>query len=840
MTSKTLPFYRSLESLGEVLGDPLPVTLSPELVGLLSEQLYRSPSKAIEELVVNGFDADASESRVFVPTLGSDTPIIVVYDDGSGMTYEGLADLWKIGRAKQRSGSLGRHKERKQIGKFGIGKLATYTIADSVTYVTKTSDEHLGVTIDYRKFTSDQSATPTQIGLTVHRTGSIDPLWTEERFRLAVESIGLDLNHLTEQASWTIVILEDLKEKARAMQPGRLKWVLRTAMPLSTQFNLFLNKERVESSKEDYEKIVDFDICDLPKERLQALSKATQEEWTVVDGKLVAESFREGIVGRAMAIRPPQTLTGKSEEMGRSNGFFVYIRERLINEESALFGLHALLHQVWNRFRADIYMDDLDKILTANREDIRDEKLYRNAQHLLLEVFNEARRRYEHEVDNQRKVSTIEDKYNWVHERLVEHPTADSLLRYSQGLEGGEPDDSWMYLKVDPHTNVKDLANSLYASVGQSRPYRYQTYRLGKTARIVSFDPSSSTFTINEDHELVHAYADQPGAQGLLKDVITSEALLEVYLREAGVEAHVIGDVIERRDSLLRSLANSHMYSLPALSEYILDSATNATHLEMAVVAGARALGFVAKHKGGSGEPDGVARFIDYPRGEQKIILEAKSSIGTPNAKDIDFAAISNHMERENASGCLLIAPNYPGGDTGNVAMSAQSRKISCWTVGQYADVIRSAESRHITARQILDIVHGAFTPNDVDESVRKLLSEPSWERRELYRAIIRALREGKDRLVSSPRLIAVIASDVARMEGFQSIAEADVRQAVLELAGASMGALLVRHDAIVELNVDYDELDRRVQMLTRMEGRPRRMGSFGEVTASSEEQQTE
>ena len=48
MTSTNQTFYESLSSIGETFGALLPVTLSPELIGLLSEQLYRSPSKAIE------------------------------------------------------------------------------------------------------------------------------------------------------------------------------------------------------------------------------------------------------------------------------------------------------------------------------------------------------------------------------------------------------------------------------------------------------------------------------------------------------------------------------------------------------------------------------------------------------------------------------------------------------------------------------------------------------------------------------------------------------------------------------------------------------------------------
>ena len=68
MTNSSTPFYENLAAMGHSFREPVPVTLSPELIGLLSEQLYRSPSKAVEELVVNAYDADADEARVFVGT----------------------------------------------------------------------------------------------------------------------------------------------------------------------------------------------------------------------------------------------------------------------------------------------------------------------------------------------------------------------------------------------------------------------------------------------------------------------------------------------------------------------------------------------------------------------------------------------------------------------------------------------------------------------------------------------------------------------------------------------------------------------------------------------------
>ena len=824
-------FYQALSTLGEVVGDPLPVTLSPELIGLLSEQLYRSPSKAIEELVVNGFDAEADQARIFVPAAGDDRTFIVVYDDGVGMTYEGLSDLWKVGRPKPRDDSLFRRKQRRQIGKFGIGKLSTYAVANRVTYVTKSGADHLAVTIDYRDFTSTTDSTTTAVQLPVRKIDDLNHLWLDDTFRSAVESIGLGESDLAKQGSWTLVLLEELKDKARSMGLGRLRWVLRTAMPLSSRFQLFLNGTEVESSKEDYTILTEFKLNELPASRLAALKTKTGQDWRTEDDKLVSDAFPSGISGRAIVTQ--QTLGGKSAELVRSEGFFIYVRGRLVNEEDARFGLPELSHGTLNRFRADIQADDLDAVITANLESIADVQLYRDVQAVLNEIFNEARQRYEdHQRDEQKKtLNTREEQRTWVPERLVEYPTADALTMYSQDFEGTEPDGSWMYLNISPKTDVANLAGTLYSQRGRNQPYIYQYVARGRGERLVEFDPANITFNVNQDHELVVAYGNEPGAQRLLQDLVTSEALLEVYLREAGVKPHVIGEVLERRDLLMRGLADTHMFSLPALSTYIKDSASNSTDLEIAVVAGARALGFVAKHISGSGEPDGVARFTDFPHGEQTIILEAKSSINIPSAKDMDLAAIKNHMNKHQADGCLLVAPGYPGGTDGNVAQSAENLRISCWTIGDFADVIEGAESRQIAARQILDIVRTKFAPDNVSRAVGELLADPTWEPRSLYLAVVGALRDIHGKLATSPRTVTMIALEISRLSQFQDIEEPTIRKAVSDLAAASQGALLLRDDVVV-LNVDYDELDRRVQTLTGEPGSPRRRGGFWESSA--------
>ena len=79
-----------------------------------------------------------------------------------------------------------------------------------------------------------------------------------------------------------------------------------------------------------------------------------------------------------------------------------------------------------------------------------------------------------------------------------------------------------------------------------------------------------------------------------------AEVLLEVYLKERGIPGGVIGEVLELRDKLLRNLPNDHPYSLKTIAASLRDSASNERDLEMALVAAARALGFVAVHVSGA------------------------------------------------------------------------------------------------------------------------------------------------------------------------------------------------------------------------------------------------
>ena len=82
------------------IGEAIEVWISYEIIKLFSEGLYQSPHKAIEELVTNSFDADASRVFVLIPRTGEDAPVeqdsLWVIDDGTGMDADGLHTLWRV------------------------------------------------------------------------------------------------------------------------------------------------------------------------------------------------------------------------------------------------------------------------------------------------------------------------------------------------------------------------------------------------------------------------------------------------------------------------------------------------------------------------------------------------------------------------------------------------------------------------------------------------------------------------------------------------------------------------------------------------------------------------
>ena len=123
------------------LPDSIPVSVDKSHIVALGEKLYAESIELIRELVNNAYDADATEVRITV-----EPDRIVVEDDGSGMSYDGLVQYFNIGSPEKSSRERSPRFNRVLIGQFGIGKFASLAAARRGAEVRVLLDGYFGST----------------------------------------------------------------------------------------------------------------------------------------------------------------------------------------------------------------------------------------------------------------------------------------------------------------------------------------------------------------------------------------------------------------------------------------------------------------------------------------------------------------------------------------------------------------------------------------------------------------------------------------------------------------------------------------------------------------------
>ena len=124
---------------------------------------------------------------------------------------------------------------------------------------------------------------------------------------------------------------------AKELTLGRLRWVLSTAMPLRKDFSCYLNGKRVQPSKLKAKHIGEWklgldEMASLPKpapDELEPYEDGKEPQTSV--HRFGLEHRALGKISGSIELFEDILTGGKSEAVGRSHGFFVYVRGRLIN-----------------------------------------------------------------------------------------------------------------------------------------------------------------------------------------------------------------------------------------------------------------------------------------------------------------------------------------------------------------------------------------------------------------------------------------------------------------------------------------------------------------------------
>ena len=761
-------------SLGEAT-DQIDVRLSYRIVELFSEGLYASPNKAVEELVANSFDAGAQRVHVVLSTnLHAQDATITVIDDGEGMDHDGLKQHWLIGISNKRSLST-LPRSRQQIGKFGIGKLATYVLANRLTHISKRNNAYYSTSMDYlaldrRVAKGVEPKRPIRIDLRrlteKEAARAVAPWVDTPQFR----DSGMVLFGDDCAASWTVSIMSSLKSKVHEIRPGVLRWILRTALPLRPDFNIWYNGDRLIPSKVDKPVakrwVLGRDLVDLPRPAPTDIVTSEVPEVSSSDehrfGLDVPSVGR--VTGYAEAYKDLLT-GGKSDELGRSHGFFVYVYGRLLNVADGHFGIspNELRHGSFGRCRIVVHMDGLDAQLRSNREAVGDGPMLATAQDVLRGIFNAVRPVLERHDETEDPGKKLARHLAASPASLSRTPIIELVRAVIEGAATARhlviPADSVEVSRADAMRILEDRARDAEGFVTDVRI----DFDHSPRGRMVRYDILTGALRLNGWHPFVATFYDDFRNQRKrepLELLAMAEVLAEAHLHSIGMSARQIDEFLWARDALLRYLANeSARNSVLSIANTLLDSRNNPKALEDSVCNAFRSLGFDTTHIGKPGEPDGlaIAHLAADDAGQPqyyKVSLEAKSkqdATGTVSAKDVNIAAVVRHRTKYVCHHAVVVAPAFPTktGESSALAESIQDdyakslnagdpRTITLITVDDLARLVRLRPTKQIGLGYLRRLFQGCRLPDDsgkwIDEIQQKSVERPP------YRQIVQTI----------------------------------------------------------------------------------------------------
>ncbi len=619
----------NINNVGTVI-DSIPVTISYKIIELFSASMYSSPNKAFEELVSNSYDAGASHVSVYIPIdKNLADAMLWVADNGSSMDSEGLKQFWKIGVSNKR---VNENLDRLPIGKFGIGKLATYVLTNKLTLICKASNgKYYATTMNYLNINkdSDETITLDEKELTLDETKSVlSPLIK----RSEQELLSFKLWGDNAEKTWTFAILSDLKPKSTEIKDGRLKWILSTALPLNPGFNLSYNGAPIQSSKVS---IAPWKIWIFGKND-EVATKFKYEVGTYKENSCVHLPNLRNISGQ-IDLYKDSLLTGKSAELGRSNGIFLNIRGRLVNIDDPLMGMEALSHGVFNRVRITVEADELDGYITSTRESIMSSAALDDLRKYILRKFTEVKEWYFATIEDEEKKNRASYKISYASANLSRRPLIVIAKKFLDGEIGDLvlteiPNNLSAPQKADL---IKRLESDLTTDKGIIQ--KVEWVALNPEDPIAKLELINGFAKINLMHPFFANFLEEVKSPLPFQLIALTEILTECFLIDSGIKQDEVREIMFKRDAILRELTFSDKPNAPFVAALLQASLGDSTGLEEGVTHAFNSLGYETTHIGGPGNPDGKA--VAY-----------LGSLNSPDNYSITFDAKSTSKDKIKAT----------------------------------------------------------------------------------------------------------------------------------------------------------------------------------------------
>jgi hypothetical protein len=482
-------------------------------------------------------------------------------------------------------------------------------------------------------------------------------------------------------------------------------------------------------------------------------------------------------------------LTGKSDELGRSHGFFVYVYDRLVNVVDGHFGISPdeLRHGTFGRFRLVVHIDGLDQVLRSNREAISEGPLLTIAQDLLRAIFNAARPAIEQHDAGEAPGTKLARKLGASPGSLTRRPIVDLARAVVEGRERSR------YLIV-PVLTSKDERLAFVTEL-EARSEKPDTFISGLTIDyegaaddgIARYDTSTGLLRINAWHPFVATFLEEFASKGVrqpLELFAMAEVLAEAHLHAIGVKATDIDEFLSLHDQLLRNLANeSGRQSAHSVALALLNARNSPNALEEKLCAAFGSLGFEVIRIGGKGKPDGVATALlaadskGRPR-QYKVSLEAKSKQkeeGAVAAGTVKVSAIRRQRDAYKCHHAIVVGRAFAttkgdgaavlqeiDDDRKKTAALGDPKTITLITIDDLAKLVRLRPIRQVGLQKLRELLLNCRSPQESSAWVEEI--RKSRVKKPPYTQIINTIEQLQKKRSMAPVKYAALANELSHL----------------------------------------------------------------------------
>ncbi|MCY3540434.1 MAG: ATP-binding protein [Gammaproteobacteria bacterium] len=294
---------------------PLQITIGLNVLEHLGMNLYSNVPAVLSEIVANAWDADARTVKVELCPENSE---IVIEDDGSGMTRDEVIDRFLFVGFKRRD-SLGARTPRfgrLPMGRKGIGKLSSFSIADVVTVFSIRDGECTGGRMDVKTIRKALEENPREQAIEVFEVP--DNQWPDNF------------------SKGTRIILSDLRKRLTSMTSIGLRQRIARRFSVigpSNEFQVFVNRVEVTPSDRMYLQHVEYLwVYGEHDDIVNSCKNLHEGRPPVVRSNFLSEEHGSPLIkGWIGTVKHPNFLKGDNQE--KLNRLAIFMRGKLCHED---------------------------------------------------------------------------------------------------------------------------------------------------------------------------------------------------------------------------------------------------------------------------------------------------------------------------------------------------------------------------------------------------------------------------------------------------------------------------------------------------------------------------